>query len=70
MLAPTGKTVWEYQFRGRGGVDTPLVDELDVRADGTIEARGRIYRKENVLEKWSGAIGSDGKVLSDTVGEK
>ncbi|HEX2688570.1 MAG TPA: hypothetical protein VHN14_18205, partial [Kofleriaceae bacterium] len=70
MLAPaTGKPLWEYQFRGTGGLDNPLPDEFDVRADGAIVLRGRIYRQEKDVEHWSGAISSDGKVLSDTIGD-
>ena len=70
MLAPTtGKPIWEYQFRGTGGLNNPLPDEYDVRPDGAITLRGRIYRKENVVEHWSGVISPDGKVLDDKVGD-
>jgi hypothetical protein len=68
-LDAKGKTLWELQFRGGGGLDTPLADRVELLPDGSISLAGRIYPAKDVEKKWTAVVSGAGKLLSDVTGE-
>lgn len=68
-LDAKGKTLWDYRFRGAGGLNTPVADRVQLLPSGGVHVEGRVATAKDVEKKWSAELDAKGKVLFDRVEE-
>jgi hypothetical protein len=67
-LDAAGKTLWDHQFRGDGGPETPLGDRFELLPDGSVAITGRYYyANKEKPHAWKAVVNPNGKVVSGEV---
>jgi hypothetical protein len=68
-LDQSGATVWDWRGRGRGGVDTPFADVLQLTDAQTVTINGHVYVKKGAPSRdWRGEVDPTGALIRDEIG--